>query len=100
MISSISTLAASQTPNESPGAGSEKTDPLTNKDTFLRLLVAQLQNQNPLDPSDPIEFMTQLTQFSNLEQSLGSRQELASIRATLEELAQRSRETAPPIAQP
>lgn len=100
MISSISTLTANQTGNETAGSGAEKADPLTNKDTFLRLLVAQLQNQNPLDPSDPIEFMTQLTQFSNLEQSLGSRQELASIRATLEELAQRSRETTAPTAKP
>lgn len=105
MISSIATLAANQTtanqqPGGAPAAATEPKDPLTNKDTFLRLLVAQLQNQNPLDPSDPIEFMTQLTQFSTLEQTLGSREELASIRSTLEDLAQRSRETAAPGIQP
>jgi len=62
-------------------------DPLTSKDTFLKLLVAQLQNQNPLNPSDPMQFMAQLTQFSQLEQTLQMRQELEAIRAAVEKMA-------------
>jgi flagellar basal-body rod modification protein FlgD len=38
------------------------------KEDFLTLLVAQLQNQDPLNPSDPTEFTAQLAQFSSLEQ--------------------------------
>ncbi|WP_305045779.1 flagellar hook assembly protein FlgD [Geoalkalibacter sp.] len=38
------------------------------KDDFLRLLVTQLQNQDPLNPQDPTEFTAQLAQFSSLEQ--------------------------------
>ncbi len=38
------------------------------KQEFLTLLVAQLQNQDPLNPSDPTEFTAQLAQFSSLEQ--------------------------------
>jgi flagellar basal-body rod modification protein FlgD len=38
------------------------------KDEFLRLLMAQLQNQNPLSPSDPSQFVAQLAQFSSVEQ--------------------------------
>ncbi|PIE59710.1 MAG: flagellar hook capping protein [Desulfobulbus propionicus] len=37
-------------------------------DEFLTLLVAQLQYQDPLNPSDPTEFTSQLAQYSELEQ--------------------------------
>jgi len=38
------------------------------KDDFLNLLVTQLQNQDPLNPTDSAEFTAQLAQFSSLEQ--------------------------------
>jgi flagellar basal-body rod modification protein FlgD len=57
---------------------------LANQDVFMRLLVAQLQYQNPMNPADGVEFMTQLTQFSQLEQAMGTRQELVKIRQLLE----------------
>ncbi|MGI6657760.1 MAG: flagellar hook assembly protein FlgD [Desulfobulbus sp.] len=38
------------------------------QDQFLGLLVAQLKNQDPLNPSDPTEFTAQLAQYSQLEQ--------------------------------
>lgn len=37
------------------------------KDSFLTLLVTQMQNQNPLDPQDNSQFVAQLAQFSSLE---------------------------------
>lgn len=38
------------------------------KDDFLNLLITQLQNQDPLNPTDSVEFTAQLAQFSSLEQ--------------------------------
>jgi flagellar basal-body rod modification protein FlgD len=37
------------------------------KDMFLKLLVAQIRNQNPLEPNDPAEFVNQLAQLSQTE---------------------------------
>lgn len=38
------------------------------KDAFMELLVAQMTNQNPLEPMENTEFIAQLAQFSSLEQ--------------------------------
>lgn len=37
------------------------------RDQFMRLLVTQMRNQNPLDPIKDAEFIAQLAQFSSLE---------------------------------
>jgi len=38
------------------------------KDAFLKLFVAQLENQNPWEPLDNSEFITQMAQFASLEE--------------------------------
>lgn len=53
------------------------------KDAFLRLLVTQLQHQDPLNPMDDKQFIAQLAQFSSLEQ-------MNNIAAGITQLTQRA----------
>jgi len=47
-----------------------------NGDAFLTLLIAQLRSQDPFKPMDPTEFVSQLVQFNQLEQTIRIRQVL------------------------
>src|SRR5438270_7861957 len=64
---SPSTTAPSSVTTASAGAtqGATKENP---KETFMKLLVAQLEHQNPLSPMDNTQFTQQLAQFTSLEQ--------------------------------
>ncbi|WP_084813418.1 flagellar hook assembly protein FlgD [Desulfogranum japonicum] len=59
------TKTTSSTSNTSSTKSSSNT---LGQEDFLTLLVAQLQNQDPLNPSDATEFTAQLAQYSQLEQ--------------------------------
>ena len=50
---------------------------------FMQLLVAQLENQDPMSPEDGTQFVTQLAQLQQLEQSVNTGQDVAAIRAQL-----------------
>jgi flagellar basal-body rod modification protein FlgD len=49
---------------------------------FLQLLVAQLQNQDPMNPADSTQFVSQLAQFSQLEQVMGIRSDIETYHAS------------------
>lgn len=54
--------------------------------TFLRLLTAQIRNQNPLEPLDSTQFVEQLATFSSLEQQVRSNDRLESIEQIMSSL--------------
>ncbi len=54
-----------------------------NKDTFLRLLITELQNQNPLEPMSNQDFVNQMVQFQNMEQMTNMSQSLQDYLGTL-----------------
>jgi flagellar basal-body rod modification protein FlgD len=50
------------------------------KDEFLKLLVSQMQNQDPLNPMDSKETIAQLAQFSSLEQMQNMTSQIVDLR--------------------
>jgi len=50
-----------------------------NMDTFLTLLTTQLKNQDPLSPQDSTQWVTQLVQFSSVEQQIHQRESLEAL---------------------
>ena len=53
---------------------------------FLQLLMTQLTNQNPLDPTDPTEFTSQLATYSSLEQQISMNDTLSTMSDSLSSL--------------
>lgn len=74
---------SSAVPAPTPTAGSPVSDPTVNQQTFLQLLVTQIKNQDPLNPADGTQFLTQLAQFSELEQMINVNTNLQSIKQDL-----------------
>ena len=64
----MTVMSVSEVYSESNTASSTTDEAVMGKDDFLTLLITQLQNQDPLNPSDSTEFTAQLAQFSSLEQ--------------------------------
>lgn len=50
--------------------------PELGKNEFLKILMTQLQNQDPLDPMDDREFISQMATFSQLEQMMAMTQSI------------------------
>ena len=68
-MSTINPVATRTDSNQGAGsANGALPNPQNINNMFLQLLVAQLQNQSPLDPMDPSQFVGQLAQFSELSE--------------------------------
>ena len=50
------------------------------QDEFLQLLVTQMRNQDPMKPVSDTEFIAQMAQFSNLEQTKAMSSDIAELR--------------------
>lgn len=65
---SVSSIMNQYGSSSSTAAASKSNGDELGKDAFLNLLVTQLQNQDPLNPTEDKDFLAQMAQFSSLEQ--------------------------------
>jgi flagellar basal-body rod modification protein FlgD len=91
-IAAMSPQAAAASSSSSSASGSSTNAPstatnLASENVFLQLLVAQLKNQDPEQPTDGTQFVTELAQFTTLQEDSQSATDLNTIVAALPTLA-------------
>jgi len=74
--SSNTGTSGTQNSNNSNTAASSALSASGNEQMFLQLLVSQLQNQDPTNPVDGTQFVSELSQFSEVEQLIAIRSDI------------------------
>jgi len=74
-VSSVTNVTNNTPTNQTTGTSQASVD----YNTFLKLLVAQLKNQDPTEPMDSTQYMAQLATFSQVEQSVAMNKKLDSL---------------------
>lgn len=80
----ITPITATQAATSQQTAGPSRSSAITSDfETFLLMLTAQAQNQDPLEPMDSTEYASQLAQFSMVEQQVQTNDLLSALTSTL-----------------
>jgi len=85
-MTTVSGATTTQTQSAAAAAASTQAETGTEYNSFIKLLVAQLRNQDPMQPLDSTQFVEQLATFSGLEQQVQSNSALSSIAAMMNDL--------------
>lgn len=85
MTDSISTRNVWPNYNEAnvKSAASRDTSDTLGKDQFLKILVTQLRNQDPMQPMQDRDFIAQMAQFTSVEQLMNMASELSLMRQSI-----------------
>ncbi len=78
-VNPISNLMTGQNTSRTTGTAASGEE----KNMFMTLLVAQLKNQDPLQPQDGTAFVAQLAQFNSLDQLMAIRQSIDALNTKL-----------------
>ena len=83
MISSVNPTASTTTATASSTATTGTKQTSVNYNQFLQLLIAEMQNQDPTNPMDPTQTVSQLATFSGVEQQVQTNTTLDNMMAGL-----------------
>jgi flagellar basal-body rod modification protein FlgD len=80
-MSTVNSVSANSSTANSASSSILPTTPLGQAD-FLKLLVTQMEAQDPLNPQSPTDFVAQLAQFSTLTASQNMQQDMSTLQAS------------------
>ena len=80
---SVSGVSGTSTATSTTAADAKKA--AINYDSFLRLLVAQMKNQDPTEPKDNAQYLGQLASFSSVEQGVNTNKKLDALISSIEQ---------------
>ncbi len=75
----VNGVNANRSANETSTTSSTKSAGMIDYNGFLQLLIAQMRNQDPTNPTDSTEYMSQLAQLSTVEQAVQTNAKLDSL---------------------
>lgn len=75
--------SSSSSPTSSSTAGGSKPQIGLTSNQFLSLLTTQLQNQNPLNPTDPNQFTSEMVQYASLSEQIDTNSKLDTINTSM-----------------
>ena len=70
---------SSATSTNTSGTNQASAQLTQNYNTFLQMLTTQLKNQDPMNPTDSNQFVSQLTSYSQLEQLINIHKDTTSL---------------------
>jgi flagellar basal-body rod modification protein FlgD len=75
----VNGVNANRSSDQVASSSSNKSAGMIDYNGFLRLLIAQMRNQDPTNPTDSTEYMSQLAQLSTVEQAVQTNAKLDSL---------------------
>ncbi len=82
-MTTVSPATAATTATTNPTAANTAAAAATvDYNSFLKLMVQELKNQDPTNPSDPTQYLSQLASFSSVEQGIQTNGKLDSLLTT------------------
>lgn len=81
-MSSVNNIGTSTTTQSSSTQSAKSSESSLGKDDFLKLLVTQMQYQDPMKPMDDTQFVSQMAQFSSLEQMQNLNSSMMTVQAS------------------
>ena len=78
----VSAVSSSTSATSTSATAAKAASNLVDYNSFLKLLVAQLKNQDPMNPTDSTQYLSQLASFSSVEQAVQTNSKLDQLLQT------------------